>query len=41
MEGNIKTYVQQVEWAMDWLDLSQNRDMLQAFVNVVMNLGVL
>jgi hypothetical protein len=25
----------------DWLDLAQNRDIMQAFVNVVMNLGVL
>jgi hypothetical protein len=41
MGDNIKIDVQEVGWGMDWIDLAQNRDRLQAFVNVVINLRVL
>jgi hypothetical protein len=27
-------------WGMDWIDLAEDRDRLQTFVNVVMNLWV-
>jgi hypothetical protein len=27
-------------WGIDWIDLAQDRDRLQALVNVVMNLRV-
>jgi hypothetical protein len=26
-------------WSVDWIELAQNRDRWQVFVNVVMNLG--
>ena len=37
-EDNIKMDLKEVECGdMDWIDLTQNRDGWQAFVNVVMN----
>jgi hypothetical protein len=41
MGDNIKIDVQEVGWGMDWIDLAQNRDRFQAFVNVIMKLRVL
>jgi hypothetical protein len=36
-DDNIKMYIQEVEWGIDWIDLAQERDRCLAFVNVVMN----
>ena len=41
-EDNIEMDLQEVAWrGMDWIDLAQNGERWQAFVNVVMNLQVL
>jgi hypothetical protein len=43
-EDSIQMDLQEMGWdggCIDWLDLSQDRDWWQAFVNVVMNLWVL
>jgi len=37
----LKLMFKKWDGVMDWIYLAQNRDRLQAFVNVVMNLGVL
>jgi len=38
---SIKMDVQEVEWSgMDWIDLAQDRDKLQGFVNAVINFQV-
>ena len=40
-KDNIKMDLQEVECgSTDWIELSQNRDRWQAFVNVIMNLQV-
>ena len=40
-EDGIKMDLQEVRWrGMDWIDLAQVRDRLQALVNAVMNLRV-
>jgi hypothetical protein len=40
--GNIKTDLREIGWGgMDWFYLAPDRDQLRAFVNTVMNLGVL
>jgi len=37
----LKLMFKKWDGGMDWIDLAQNRDRLQAFVNVVMNLRIL
>ena len=39
-EGIIKKALQDLDGAMDWIDLAQNRDSWQALANAVMNLEV-
>jgi hypothetical protein len=39
-EDNIKMDLQEVGWGMDWIELAEDRDRLQAVVNAVMNLRV-
>jgi hypothetical protein len=39
-EDNIKMYLQEVVWGMDWIDLAQNRDRWKELVNTVMNLRI-
>jgi hypothetical protein len=41
MENNIKIYVQEVGWGMDWNDLTQDRDRFEAFLNAEINVRVL
>ena len=38
-ENNIKMYLQEVLWGMDWVDLAQEDERLRAVVNAVINLG--
>ena len=37
----LKLMFKKWDGVMDWIHLTQNRDSLQAFVNVVMNIGIL
>jgi hypothetical protein len=39
-EDNIKVDLQEVGWAMDWIDLAQDTDRWRALVNAVTNLRV-
>jgi hypothetical protein len=39
-EDNIKVYLQEMGWSMDWLDPAQNRDRWRTLVKAVMNLRV-
>jgi hypothetical protein len=39
-EDNIKMYLQDVGWGMDWIELAQDRDRWHAVVNPAMNLRV-
>jgi hypothetical protein len=39
-EDNIKMYLQEVGWDMDWIELAQYRDRWRALMNVVMNFRV-
>jgi hypothetical protein len=39
-DDNIKMDIQEVEWGMNWIDLSQDRDKRQVVVDAVMNLRV-
>jgi hypothetical protein len=39
-ENNIKMYLQEVGWGIDWVKLAQDRGRWQALVNAVMNLRV-
>jgi len=39
-EDNIKVDLQEIVWAMDWIDLAQDGDRWRAFVYAVMNLRV-
>ena len=36
-EGNVKMDLREMGWGTDWIDISQDRDMWQTFVNAVMN----
>jgi hypothetical protein len=39
-KDNIKMDLQEMEWGLEWLELTQNKDRWQALVNAVMNLRV-
>jgi hypothetical protein len=39
-EHNIKMYLQEVGWGMNWIELTQDRDRCQALVNTVTNFRV-
>jgi hypothetical protein len=39
-EDNIKMYLQEVGWDMDWIELTEDRDRWRVVVNAVMNLRV-
>jgi len=39
-EDNIKVYLQELGWGMDWLDPAQNRDRWRVLVKAVMNVRV-
>jgi hypothetical protein len=39
-EDNIKMYLQEVGWGMDWLDLAQDKDRRRDLVKAAMNFWV-
>jgi hypothetical protein len=39
-EDNIKMYLREVRWGLDWISLGQDMDRWRAVVNTVMNLWV-
>jgi hypothetical protein len=40
-EDNIKIYLREIRWGvMDWIDLAQEKDQWQAFINAIINLRV-
>ena len=39
-EDNIKIYLQEMEWGMDWIDLAHDRDKWRALVNAVMYIRI-
>jgi hypothetical protein len=39
-EDNIRMDIQTVEWGMDWIELTEDRDRWRAVVNAVMNIRV-
>jgi hypothetical protein len=40
-KDNIKIYLQEVGWGVDWIDLPRDRDRRRVLVNAVMNLRVI
>jgi hypothetical protein len=41
-EDNIRMYLREIEWeAVDWMHLSQDREIWRVLVNTVMNLRIL
>ena len=39
-EDNIKMYLQEVGWCLDWIDLAQDRERCRAVVNAVTNFRI-
>jgi hypothetical protein len=39
-EDNIKVYLQEVGWGIDWIEMAQDRDRWRVLVNAVMNFRV-
>jgi hypothetical protein len=37
---NIKMYLREIGWDVDWIDLAEDRDQWKALVNTVLNLRV-
>ena len=40
MEDNTKVELKELRWAVDWIELVQDRDKWRALVNVEMNIPV-
>jgi hypothetical protein len=40
-EDNIKMFLREAGWGMDWIDLAEDTDRWRAVVNAVMNVRVL
>jgi hypothetical protein len=39
-DDNIKLFLQEFGWGIDWIDLAEDRDRWQPFVHALMNLRV-